>query len=310
LAAADNDEGARRILQGNGMSTIRSGKALALKKRQVDQRGAVAKKPVGKVAAKKPGGTVSGANDFAKKPAPTNLKAQAARVVERLKADYPGATCALENETPFELLVATILSAQCTDARVNMVTPELYRRWPTAVEMADAPIKALEKVIQSTGFYRNKAKNIKAASGAIVERHNGEVPRDMEQLVALPGVGRKTANVVLGTAFGMASGVVVDTHVTRLSQRLGLTKHTDAVKIEQDLMRIVPQEEWVDFSHRLIFHGRQICTARKPKFPECSMRAFCPKIGVIEVEGRGLKVEGQKAGKRQEARVKSQKGPG
>jgi endonuclease-3 len=283
---------------------------MALKKRQGDQRGAVAKKPVGKVAAKKLAGTVNGANDLTKKPASANLKAQAARVVERLKADYPGATCALENETPFELLVATILSAQCTDARVNMVTPELFRRWPTAVEMADAPIKALEKVIQSTGFYRNKAKNIKAASRAIVERHNGEVPRDMEQLVALPGVGRKTANVVLGTAFGMATGVVVDTHVTRLSQRLGLTKHTDAVKIEQDLMRIVPQEEWVDFSHRLIFHGRQICVARKPKCPECSMKAFCPKIGVVEVESRGSRVKSQTKGKKQELRVKSQKGPG
>ena len=138
--------------------------------------------------------------------------------------------------------MATILSAQCTDERVNMVTPELFRRWPTAAEMAQAPIKALEKVIQSTGFFRNKAKNIKAASQAIVEQHDGEVPRDMEQLVALPGVGRKTANVVLGTAFGMATGVVVDTHVTRLSRRLGLTKHTDAVKIEQDLMQLVPQK--------------------------------------------------------------------
>src|SRR5262245_51000581 len=164
-------------------------------------------------------------------PPNSERKAQAARVVRRLKADYPGATCALENETPFELLVATILSAQCTDARVNMVTPELFRRWPTALEMAAAPIKELEKVIQSTGFYRNKAKNIKAASQGIVDLHDGEVPREMDQLVALPGVGRKTANVVLGTAFGIATGVVVDTHVTRLSQRLGLTRHTDATKI-------------------------------------------------------------------------------
>jgi endonuclease-3 len=210
-------------------------------------------------------------------------KAQAGRVVRRLKADYPGATCALENETPFELLVATILSAQCTDARVNMVTPDLFRRWPTAADMARAPINELEKTIQSTGFYRNKAKNIKAASTAIAEQHNGEVPREMEELVALPGVGRKTANVVLGTAFGVATGVVVDTHVTRLSNRLGLTQHKDAVKIEQDLMEILPRKEWVDFSHRMIFHGRQICVARKPKCPECSMVAFCPKIGVEAV---------------------------
>jgi endonuclease-3 len=208
------------------------------------------------------------------------LKAQAARVVRRLKADYPGATCALENETPFELLVATILSAQCTDERVNMVTPELFRRWPSAKEMAVAPIKDLEKVIQSTGFFRNKAKNIKAASQGLVEQHGGEVPRDMEPLVALPGVGRKTANVVLGTAYGLATGIVVDTHVTRLSRRLGLTLRTDPVKIEQDLMEIVPKNEWVDFAHRLIHHGRRICTARKPKCPECSMNKFCPKIGV------------------------------
>ena len=208
-------------------------------------------------------------------------KAQAARVVRRLKADYPAATCALENETPFELLVATILSAQCTDERVNMVTPELFRRWPTAAEMARAPIKSLEKAIQSTGFFRNKSKNIKAASQAIMERHHGEVPRDMDAMVALPGVGRKTANVVLGTAYGMATGIVVDTHVTRISRRLGLTKHTDPVKIEQDLIEIVPKSEWVDFAHRMIHHGRQICTARKPKCPQCSMNEFCPKIGVV-----------------------------
>ncbi|HVT28356.1 MAG TPA: endonuclease III [Lacipirellulaceae bacterium] len=213
-------------------------------------------------------------------PAAAELKAQAARVVRRLKADYPEATCALENETPFELLVATILSAQCTDERVNMVTPELFRRWPTAREMADAPIHELEKVIQSTGFFRNKAKNIKAASRDIVEKHGGEVPRDMAEMVGLAGVGRKTANVVLGTAFGLATGIVVDTHVTRLSRRLGLTKHTDPTKIEHDLMAIVPKSEWVNFAHRMIHHGRQICTARKPKCPLCSMNTFCPKIGV------------------------------
>jgi endonuclease-3 len=213
-------------------------------------------------------------------------------VVERLNADYPEATCALENETPFELLVATILSAQCTDARVNMVTPELFRRWPDAASMARAPIKELEKVIQSTGFFRNKAKNIKAASQALADFHNGEVPQDMEKLVSLPGVGRKTANVVLGTAYGMATGVVVDTHVTRLSRRLGLTKQTDPVKIEQELIQIVPEKEWVNFAHRMIHHGRQICTARKPKCVECSMEAFCPKIG-LEVKKRGRRGGGE-----------------
>lgn len=217
-------------------------------------------------------------------PAPRSLaarKEQAARVTERLKADYPAATCALENETPFELLIATILSAQCTDVRVNMVTPELFRRWPTPKDVAGAPTKQLEKVIQSTGFFRNKAKNIKAASQAIVERHGGDVPRDIGAMIALPGVGRKTANVVLGTAYGLATGVVVDTHVTRLSRRLGLSRHTDAGKIEKDLMQLLPETEWVDFAHRMIHHGRQICVARKPKCLECSMKAFCPKIGVL-----------------------------
>lgn len=224
--------------------------------------------------------TVKGANNRARGKSVVDAQSRAARVVARLKIDYPDATCALQYKTPFQLLVATILSAQCTDVRVNLVTPELFRRWPTAAEMARAPTRSLEKVIQSTGFFRSKAKNIKAASASLIERHGGEVPRDMNQLVALPGVGRKTANVVLGTAYGMATGVVVDTHVTRLSQRLGLTTHRDAEKIEQDLMRIVPQQEWVDFAHRMIHHGRQICVARKPKCSQCSMNAFCPKIGV------------------------------
>jgi endonuclease-3 len=223
---------------------------------------------------------VNRANKAAALAGASNVDAQAARVVKRLKADYPAATCALENETPFELLVATILSAQCTDVRVNIVTPELFRRWPTAAEMARAPARSLEKVIQSTGFFRAKAKNIKAASQALMERHDGRVPRDMDQLVALPGVGRKTANVVLGTAYGLATGVVVDTHVTRVSRRLGLSRHSDAVKIEQDLMRILPQEEWIDFAHRMIHHGRQICIARKPKCSLCSMNSFCPRIEV------------------------------
>jgi endonuclease-3 len=251
------------------MAVMRSGK-LATKKERASGRGATARK------------IVKRANDRARQVAAVDRRAQAERVARRLKADYPGATCALENETPFELLVATILSAQCTDARVNMVTPELFRRWPTAAEMSRAPTKQLEKVIQSTGFFRNKAKNIKAASQAIMELHDGEVPRDMDAMVSLPGVGRKTANVVLGTAFGMATGVVVDTHVTRVSRRLGLTEHTDPARIEHDLMEVVPESEWVDFAHRMIHHGRQICTARKPKCPECSMNSFCPKIGVEE----------------------------
>jgi endonuclease III len=207
-------------------------------------------------------------------------KTQATKVLRRLKADYPDATCALGHESAFELLISTILSAQCTDVRVNMVTPVLFRRWPTPAHLARAPIEQIEKVIQSTGFYRNKAKNIKGCSQALCDKYDGEVPQEIDKLVELPGVGRKTANVVLGTVHGLATGVVVDTHVTRLSQRLGLTKHTDATKIEEDLMRLLPKNEWVDFAHRMIEHGRQICIARKPKCSECSMREFCPKIGV------------------------------
>lgn len=208
------------------------------------------------------------------------LKRQAARVTRALKKGYPDAECALVHENPLQLLIATILSAQCTDARVNMVTPALFKKYRTAADFARAPLAALEKAIQSTGFFRNKAKNIKACCEQLVEFHNGEVPRDLDALVKLPGVGRKTANVVLGTAFGLPTGVVVDTHVTRLCNRLGLVKGTDAVKIERELMQLLPKKEWIDFSHRLIHHGRQICIARKPKCPECLMQNFCPKIGV------------------------------
>jgi endonuclease-3 len=222
-----------------------------------------------------------------KKPTPKKPTAKkvdpntiAPKVVAHLATDYPEVTCALENESAFELLIATILSVQCTDERVNMVTPELFRRWPTPAKMAAAPIEQLEKVIHSTGFYRNKAKNIQGCSRELADTFGGEVPRDIEQMVKLPGVGRKTANVVLGTCYGMATGVVVDTHVTRISNRLGLTEHTDATKIERDLMELVPQTEWVDFAHRMIHHGRRICMARKPKCDECSMSSFCPKIGV------------------------------
>lgn len=215
-------------------------------------------------------------------PSPTIAegKKQAARVLRRLEADYPNAECALVHGTAFQLLIATILSAQCTDERVNIVTKDLFAQYPTAADMAAAPIQKLEKIVQSTGFFRAKAKNIKACSQGLVDHHGGEVPQDLDALVVLPGVGRKTANVVLGTAFGIPTGVVVDTHVGRLSRRLGLTAETDAVKVERDLMQIVPKKHWIDFSHRLIHHGRAICNARKPKCEECSMRKFCPQIGV------------------------------
>jgi len=209
-----------------------------------------------------------------------DAKKNAGKVLRALAADYPDATCALVHRSAFELLVATILSAQCTDVRVNLVTKDLFRRWPTPADFARVPIGTLEKAIQSTGFFRNKAKSIKACSKELMEKYDGKVPRDMEKLVALAGVGRKTANVVLGTAFGLATGVVVDTHVSRISQRLGLTKQTDPVKIEQDLMELLPKDQWIDFSHRMIHHGRKICAARKPLCEQCTMEKFCPKIGV------------------------------
>lgn len=207
-------------------------------------------------------------------------KQRALKVAKLLAAEYPDATCALHFSNPLELLIATILSAQCTDVRVNMVTPTLFKRYKTAAKYATANRTDLEKAIQSTGFFRAKAKSIQGAARALVAEHKGQVPKVLDELVELPGVGRKTANVVLGTAYGIPSGVVVDTHVTRLSQRLGLTKHKDAVKIEHDLMAQLPQKEWIDFSHRMIHHGRRICVARKPKCSQCVLSQLCPKIGV------------------------------
>lgn len=207
-------------------------------------------------------------------------KLQAERIVPELARLYPEALCALTHASPFQLLIATILSAQCTDERVNMVTPGLFAKWPTAEAMAKAPLPALEETIRSTGFFHNKAKNIKGCCEKLVRLHGGEVPAKLEELVQLPGVGRKTANVVLGTAMGIASGVVVDTHVGRLSKRLGLTKQTDAVKIEEDLMDLLPQEEWILFSHRMIHHGRQVCDARKPACERCTLLQICPRRGV------------------------------
>ncbi len=207
-------------------------------------------------------------------------KLQARQVVRQLKRLYPEATCALVHETPFELLIATVLSAQCTDKRVNMVTPELFRRFPDARSMGAASQAELEDLIRSTGFFRSKAKSIKAMASALAEQFDGELPRDVETLTKLAGVGRKTANVVLGTAFGIASGVVVDTHVKRLAYRLGLTSRKQPAQIEQDLMAVVPRSEWVDLSHRLIHHGRQVCLARKPKCSTCGLASICPRQGV------------------------------
>jgi len=207
-------------------------------------------------------------------------KRRALKVAKLLAKEYPDARCALDFKSPLELLIATILSAQCTDVRVNMVTPALFKKYPTAAAFAAANRGELEKAIQSTGFFRNKAKSIQECCRKLVEEHGGKVPKSIDELVELPGVGRKTANVVLGTAYDIASGVVVDTHVSRIAHRLGLTKEYDAVKIERDLMEQLPKREWVNFAHRLIHHGRRICVARKPKCSECVLNVVCPKIGV------------------------------
>jgi endonuclease-3 len=197
-------------------------------------------------------------------------------VFARLRREYPDAHCALNHQSPYQLLVATILSAQCTDARVNMVTPALFARYPSAHELAQANPTELEEMIRSTGFFRNKTKNLIGMAQAVVADHNGELPRTMEELRRLPGVGRKTANVVLGNAFGINAGVTVDTHVTRLSLLLGLTAHTDAEKIEQDLMTQFPPEDWTLLSHLLIEHGRQVCIARRPQHHKCVLADICP----------------------------------
>lgn len=193
-----------------------------------------------------------------------------------LKETYPGATCSLNYDTPIQLLVATILSAQCTDERVNKVTPELFRCFPDAVSLANTDITTLEGLIRSTGFYRNKAKNIQGSCQKIVSDFNGEVPQTMEELLTLPGVARKTANVVLANAFGINAGVTVDTHVKRLSNRLGLTTHSDPLKIERDLIKQLPQPEWENFSIHLIYHGRAVCQGKKPQCDRCVLFDLCP----------------------------------
>ena len=204
-----------------------------------------------------------------------DLKRRTDKIRKILRNLYPEVNTALVYETPFQLLVATILSAQCTDKQVNRVTGELFQHLKTPADFAQVPMRTLEKYIRSTGFFRNKARNIKHCAKVLVEDFNSELPHSLEEMVRLPGVGRKTANVVLGAAFGIP-GVVVDTHVARLSSRLGLTKHTDPVKIEFDLMQIVPRRAWNDFSLQLIYFGRETCTARKPKCPECPLNKLCP----------------------------------
>ena len=212
--------------------------------------------------------------------------ARTKEIISGLERTYPDAHCELVHQNPLELLIATILSAQCTDNRVNIVTEKLFKKYRSAADFANAKIPELENDIRTTGFFRNKARNIKAACGDIVQRHGGKVPNTMDELLELGGVGRKTANVVLGNAFGINVGVVVDTHVARLSHRFGMTRHRAPEKIETDLMELVPQEQWALFSHLLIWHGRRRCFARKPDCANCEVLKWCPRIGVREAVGR------------------------
>jgi endonuclease-3 len=205
-----------------------------------------------------------------------DLKNRTAQIIKRLKKAYPDAHCALNHTSPFELLIATILSAQCTDERVNIVTADLFRKYRGPEDFVQVSQEELERDIHSTGFFRNKARNIKAASQRLIDVYGGKIPQKMDEILTLGGVARKTGNVVLGNAFGIASGVVVDTHVSRLSQRLGLTQEKTPEKIERDLQELVPKKDWVMFSHWIIYHGRQVCNARKPKCHECVLADICP----------------------------------
>ena len=238
-----------------------------------------------KKAAKSPKGAGKAPIKSAAKPAKSRPSAKGpelelaperiGEILRRLQAAYPNAECALQHRSAWELLVATILSAQCTDARVNMVTPQLFRKFPTPAAFAQASLPAIEEEIRSTGFYHNKAKSVSGAAKRLVAEFGGKVPQTMEELLTLPGVARKTANVVLGVAFHKAEGVVVDTHVLRLSQRLGLTRAEDPKRVEEDLMRAIPRDRWISFSHEMIQHGRQICVARKPRCVDCPLETLC-----------------------------------
>ena len=228
-------------------------------------------------------GKIAAVTKATRKPAKVNWPPEPTRVrsiLDGLEDLYPDVDCELDRETPFQLLCATILSAQCTDDRVNQVTPALFRRFPDAAAMARAPLPTLEKLIRSTGFYRQKAKNLNATARLLSAEHGGEIPRTLDELTRLPGVARKTASVVLGTAFQLAEGVVVDTHVQRLAMRLGLTRASDVKKIERDLMQVIPQANWIRFSHQVIWHGRRVCFARKPSCASCQIASFCPSAGL------------------------------
>ena len=228
-----------------------------------------------KPTAKKPAAPVSKSATPARSAKGDLAPERVAAILKALDEAYPNAVCALNHRSPWELLVATILSAQCTDARVNMVTPELFRRFPTPAEMAKASLPELESLIRTTGFFRNKAKSIKGAAQAILERFGGKVPQTLDELITVPGAARKTANVVLGVSFGKAEGVVVDTHVFRIARRLGLAKGDTPQAVEQELMQVLPRDRWIAFSHQVIHHGRQVCVARNPRCRDCALEQLC-----------------------------------
>jgi endonuclease-3 len=242
----------------------------------------------------------------------TKLSARAGEILDRLEVLYPDADCELDYRNAYELVIATILSAQCTDKRVNAVTPVLFARYPTAGDLAKASLPEVEEIIRSTGFFRAKAKSITGCARALVEKHSGEVPRDFEAAVKLPGVGRKTASVVLGHAYGIAEGIAVDTHVLRLSARLGLTKHGDPVRVEQDLMRLVPRTRWVKTTDLIIFHGRRVCDARKPRCGECGVFDLCSWASkqAYAMDKAGPRATSPRPGKARPARSKSRRGGG
>ena len=237
---------------------------------------AARKKVAGKKAAKKRAKKKAKARGYRPRRYTREERLRAARIVAKLHETYPDHECALDHRNAFELTAATILSAQCTDERVNMVTPELFQRWPTPAALARAPIEHIEDVVRSTGFFRNKAKNLQGMAQRVEEVYGGEIPQAMDDLLTLPGVARKTANVVRGVIWGLADGIVVDTHVKRLSNLLGWTKRSDPVQIERDLMALHPREVWIDLSHMLIHHGRAICIARRPRCDECPLATDCP----------------------------------
>ena len=275
---------ARKAKNNSRTGTGKAAKSKAAKQSATTAKSKAAKaKPLSKARAKskaKAGAKASNAKRGKRTPKvePERLSG----ILDELHRLYPEVDCALDHRNAFELLVATILSAQCTDKTVNTVTPALFDRYPTPEALAAARLPTLEKLIYSTGFFRNKAKNIKAMAQALVDRHDSQVPNTMEELLELPGVARKTANVVLGTFFGIAVGVVVDTHVGRLSRLLGLTQETNAVAVERDLVAIVPQHDWIWLSHALIWHGRLVCPARRPRCGECSLNALCPSAASTE----------------------------